>query len=179
MSGRQSDLPKAFKSTIWLRAWEHVIGIVVQPGVEFGDSEVCQYDRNKSHDLIEFIENYPSFVYEAHSTDYQKKESLSQMVQDHFAILKVETWFTYKFREAVFSLALIEGELLSAKKGIILSNLIEVIENRMLEFPAYWEKYYNSDESENRLKRKYSYSDRIRYYWADKKSRRIVKQTGE
>jgi D-tagatose-1,6-bisphosphate aldolase subunit GatZ/KbaZ len=160
---------KAFQKYNLTDAWERVIGIVVQPGVEFGDAEVCEYDRNKSKDLAEFIEKFPSLVYEAHSTDYQKKESLSQMVKDHFAILKVGPWLTYKFREAVFSLALIEEELLAGKKGVASSNLIEVVENRMLEYPDYWEKYYSADEAENRLKRKYSYSDRIRYYWSDKK----------
>ncbi len=149
-------------------AWERIVGVVVQPGVEFGDTEVYDYDRTKSKDLAEFIENSSSFVYEAHSTDYQKKESLRHMVEDHFAILKVGPWLTYKFREAVFALALIEEEFLTGKKGITLSNLIEVTDRRMLEFPKYWEKYYSSDESENRLKRKFSYSDRIRYYWSDK-----------
>ncbi len=159
---------EAFQKYNLTDAWERVIGIVVQPGVEFGDAEVFEYDRTKSKDLVEFIETYPSIVYEAHSTDYQKKESLKQMVQDHFAILKVGPWLTYKFRESVFALAMVEEELLSGRKGITLSNLIEVVDRRMMEFPQYWDKYYCSDEQENRLKRKYSLSDRIRYYWSDK-----------
>ena len=159
---------KAFQKYNLTDAWERVVGVVVQPGVEFGDTEVCGYDRNKSSNLTEFIENYPNLVYEAHSTDYQQKDSLRHMVQDHFAILKVGPWLTYKFREAVFALSFIEAELLAQKKSVILSNLISAIEQRMLEYPKYWENYYCSDEDENRLKRKYSYSDRIRYYWSDK-----------
>lgn len=149
-------------------AWERIVGVVVQPGVEFSDTEVYEYDRTKSRDLVEFIENNPSFVYEAHSTDYQKKESLRNMVEDHFAILKVGPWLTFNFREAVFALTHIEEEFLAGRKGITFSNLIEVIDRRMLEFPKYWEKYYSSDKNGNRFKRKYSFSDRIRYYWADK-----------
>lgn len=160
---------KAFKKYDLNDAWERVVGVVVQPGVEFGDTVVYDYDRNKSHGLIKLIEYYPALVYEAHSTDYQKKELLKQMVEDHFAFLKVGPWLTYKFREAAFNLALIEKEMLSDKKGIILSNLPEVIEKRMVECPKYWEKYYCSTDEENRFKRKYSYSDRIRYYWSDKK----------
>ncbi len=160
---------KAFKKYNLNEAWERVIGIVVQPGVEFGDSEVFDYDRNKSKPLVKLIENYPTLVYEAHSTDYQKKELLRQMVEDHFVFLKVGPWLTYAFREAVFALALIEMEMLSNKKGILLSNLIDIVDQRMLEFPKYWEKYYTASEEENKLKRKYSYSDRIRYYWSDKK----------
>ncbi len=159
---------KAFQKYNLTDAWERVIGVVVQPGVEFGDTEVSEYDRNKSKSLVEFIENYPTLIYEAHSTDYQRKESLRQMVQDHFAVLKVGPWLTYKFREAVFALALIEAEMLAQKKAVLLSNLIETIDQRMREFPKYWKNYYDSGEEENRLKRKYSYSDRIRYYWSDK-----------
>ncbi len=167
---------KAFKKNNLHDAWERVIGIVVQPGVEFGDNEVYDYDRMKSKDLVRLIDDYPSFVYEAHSTDYQKKESLRQMVEDHFAILKVGPWLTFKFREAVFALTLIEKEILSRKKGILLSNLQEVIDQRMRENPEYWEKYYCSEEEENRLKRKYSYSDRIRYYWPDEKVAESLKK---
>jgi len=159
----------AFKKYNLQEAWERVIGVVVQPGVEFGDDLVYDYDRNKSKHLVKLLENYPGIVYEAHSTDYQKKELLRQMVADHFLFLKVGPWLTYKFREAVFALALIEEELLSNKKGIVLSNLMQVVDKRMVECPKYWKKYYCSSEEENKLKRKYSYSDRIRYYWSDKK----------
>jgi D-tagatose-1,6-bisphosphate aldolase subunit GatZ/KbaZ len=155
---------KAFEEYGLQEAWDRVVGVVVQPGVEFGDSEVFDYERTKSKPLVKLIENYPTLVYEAHSTDYQKKELLRQMVEDHFAFLKVGPWLTYKFREAVFALALIEMEMLSNKKGILLSNLIDIVDQRMLEFPNYWEKYYTASEKENKLKRKYSYSDRIRYY---------------
>ena len=30
------------------RAWERTIGVVVQPGVEFGDSTIFDYDREKA-----------------------------------------------------------------------------------------------------------------------------------
>jgi D-tagatose-1,6-bisphosphate aldolase subunit GatZ/KbaZ len=159
---------KAFEKYNLQDAWNRVVAVVVQPGVEFGDEVVFNYDRNKSGELVDVIENYPYIVYEAHSTDYQKKELLKQMVEDHFAFLKVGPWLTFAFREAVFALALIEKELLSSKRGIILSNLLEVVDERMINFPKYWEKYYDFSEQENKLKRKYSYSDRIRYYWADK-----------
>jgi D-tagatose-1,6-bisphosphate aldolase subunit GatZ/KbaZ len=158
---------EAFKKYKLDEAWKRVIGVVVQPGVEFGDTEVHNYDRNAAGGLVRLIENYPDVVYEAHSTDYQKRESLRQMVEDHFVFLKVGPWLTFKFREAVFVLAIIEQELLSHKKGIVLSNLGEVIEQRMIESPKHWEKYYRSGDNENKLKRKYSYSDRIRYYWPE------------
>ncbi len=160
---------KAFERYNLQDAWKRVVAIVVQPGVEFGDAVVFDYERNKSRELVNVIENYPNIVYEAHSTDYQKKELLRQMVEDHFAFLKVGPWLTFAFREAVFALALIEKEFLSHKKEIVLSHLLEVLEERMTAIPKYWEKYYDLSEEENKLRRKYSYSDRIRYYWTDDK----------
>jgi len=35
----------------------------------------------------------------------------------------------------------------------------------MLESPGYWKSYYRGDEEELRFARRYSYSDRVRYYW--------------
>ncbi|MFZ1281738.1 MAG: class II D-tagatose-bisphosphate aldolase, non-catalytic subunit [Ignavibacteriaceae bacterium] len=158
---------KAFEKYNLSDAWNRVVAVVVQPGVEFGDSIVFDYERTKSKKLVDVIETKSNLVYEAHSTDYQKKELLKQMVEDHFAILKVGPWLTFAFREAVFALSLIEKELLSNKKGITLSNLFEVIEERMIVNPKYWEKYYDYSEEENKISRKFSYSDRIRYYWID------------
>ena len=150
-------------------AWERVIAVVVQPGVEFGDTNVFDYDRSKTKNLKELIEKKENLVYEAHSTDYQKKASLKEMVEDHFVFLKVGPWLTFAFREAVFALSLIEKELLSKRRDVELSNIVEVVENSMINNPSYWEKYYGNDEVESKLKRKYSYSDRIRYYWADER----------
>ena len=67
-------------------------------------------------------------------------------------------------REALFALSLIEDELLPRPAR---SNLIEVIERRMLAEPGYWESYYEGDPLTQRMARRYSYSDRLRYYWAD------------
>jgi D-tagatose-1,6-bisphosphate aldolase subunit GatZ/KbaZ len=35
----------------------------------------------------------------------------------------------------------------------------------MLANPEYWKNYYRGDEAALRLARKYSFSDRCRYYW--------------
>jgi D-tagatose-1,6-bisphosphate aldolase subunit GatZ/KbaZ len=149
-------------------AWERVAAVVVQPGVEFGDALVFDYHPGKAVALKKVIEK-SNFIYEAHSTDYQKKESLREMVKDHFAILKVGPWLTFALREAVFALAFIERELLSGSKSSSTSNLLKVIESGMLAEPKYWLNYYSGSEEEKEFKRKYSYSDRIRYYWAEDK----------
>ena len=74
--------------------------------------------REKAKALSRFIEDHEHLVYEAHSTDYQTQEALQNMVEDHFAILKVGPWLTYALREAVFALADMEKEWFCRKKLI-------------------------------------------------------------
>jgi D-tagatose-1,6-bisphosphate aldolase subunit GatZ/KbaZ len=143
-------------------AWERVVGVVVQPGVEFGDDFVLPYQPEAARELSKFIESQP-MIYEAHSTDYQSREALMNLVHDHFAILKVGPALTFAFREAVFALAMIEDELCSNENR---SNIVRVLDNVMTKHPEHWKKYYHGDEWEQAFKRKYSLSDRVRYYWA-------------
>lgn len=143
-------------------AWERVMAIVVQPGVEFGDDFVLEYRPQEAHPLIQFIETQPGMVFEVHSTDYQSRASLHNLVCDHFAVLKVGPRLTYAFRQAVFTLAKWEEEMFPAD---ICSNLLEVIDGVMLRQPQDWQKYYSGSPVEQAFKRKYSLSDRIRYYW--------------
>ncbi len=146
-------------------AWERVIAVVVQPGVEFSDQEIVDYQRAGARALKEFIESVPNLVYEAHSTDYQTPTALRELVEDHFAILKVGPWLTFAFREAVFALAFIEEELARLHRGIQPSGIRTVLEGVMRENPRYWEKHYGGSEAEVAFARQYSLSDRARYYW--------------
>jgi len=148
-------------------AWERVIGMVVQPGVEFGENVIFDYDRQKATALSSALPKHPALVYEAHSTDYQRPAALAQMVEDHFAILKVGPWLTFAFREAVFALSAIERELIGLRRGVRLSQVREALEAAMLRNPAYWHPYYHGSADDMRLARIYSYSDRCRYYWGD------------
>jgi len=148
-------------------AWERVIGLVVQPGVEFGENVIFDYDRGKASALSSALPKHPALVYEAHSTDYQKPIALPEMVEDHFAILKVGPQLTFAFREATFALSAIERESLAHRNGARLSQVREALEAAMLRNPTYWRSYYRGNEDELRLARMYSYSDRCRYYWGD------------
>jgi D-tagatose-1,6-bisphosphate aldolase subunit GatZ/KbaZ len=148
-------------------AWERVIGLVVQPGVEFGENVIFDYDRGKASALSSALPQHPALVYEAHSTDYQKPVALAEMVDDRFAILKVGPQLTFAFREAVFALSEIERESLGRREGVRLSQVREALEAAMLRNPSYWRSYYRGSEDELRLARMYSYSDRCRYYWGD------------
>jgi D-tagatose-1,6-bisphosphate aldolase subunit GatZ/KbaZ len=148
-------------------AWERVIGLVVQPGVEFGDASVFEYDRNHARPLRQCLPASPALVYEAHSTDYQPPLALGQMVEDHFAILKVGPWLTFAFREAVFALSQIEREWMRNRRGAEISQVPEALDQAMLSNPAHWNSYYHGDETELHLARRYSFSDRSRYYWPE------------
>jgi D-tagatose-1,6-bisphosphate aldolase subunit GatZ/KbaZ len=145
-------------------AWERVMAVVVQPGVEFGDDFVADYQPKAATELVRFIETQPELIYEAHSTDYQKRESLHRLIRDHFAILKVGPALTYAMREAVFALAWMEDELLPASDR---SGLLEVLDQAMLRNPHDWQRYYHGSTQEQAFARRYSLSDRSRYYWSD------------
>lgn len=156
---------KAFLERGLGQAWQRVIAVVVQPGVEYGDATLFEYDRAKAAGLARFIEGAAGLVYEAHSTDYQLARSLRQMVEDHFAILKVGPALTYALREGIFALAAIEEELLAGQRNVEPSRVREALDEAMLANPIYWRKYYQGDDRVLHLARKYSFSDRSRYYW--------------
>src|SRR5450830_1533869 len=91
-------------------------------------------------------------------------EALTALVEDHWAVLKVGPGLTFALREALFALAAIEDELVDVADR---SDLVAVVERRMLEEPRWWHGYYEGDGRAQRLARRYSYSDRVRYYWPD------------
>jgi D-tagatose-1,6-bisphosphate aldolase subunit GatZ/KbaZ len=143
-------------------AWERVIALVVQPGVEFGHETVDDYEASRASHLSSMLAQYPGLIFEAHSTDYQTPESLSALVRDGFAILKVGPGLTYAMRQALFSLAAIEDECVEAAQR---SRLRERIEAVMLAHPDQWRRHYAGTPQEQHRLRIHSYSDRMRYYW--------------
>ena len=163
----------AFEATGVSDAWNRVCGVVVQPGVEFGDDQVFHYNSEAAQGLSEEIMKQENLIYEAHSTDYQSESGLKQLVRDHYCILKVGPWLTFGYREALFALSMIEEEI-AGQQGLKTSNLRDVMERTMVEDPTYWQKYYPGDEFEQAFKRKYSFSDRSRYYWPNENIQKAV-----
>ena len=70
-------------------AWQRVIAVVVQPGVEFADETIHPYNREAAAELCRALDAYPNLVFEGHSTDYQTPLHLRQMVEDGIVFLKV------------------------------------------------------------------------------------------
>ena len=143
--------------------WERVIAVVVQPGVEEKDSGCTEYDREKAKDLMASIKEFPGLIFEGHSTDYQTKIKLRELVEDVVGILKVGPGLTFAMREAMFALENIEKELLFGTNTEP-SKFAETLDAEMLKNDKNWKKHYQGTELELRLKRKYSFSDRCRYY---------------
>ena len=143
--------------------WDRVIGVVVQPGVEEKDSGCTEYDRGKAKDLMASIKDFPSLVFEGHSTDYQTKIKLRELIEDGVGILKVGPGLTFAMREAMFALEHIEKEMLCGTDTEP-SRFADTLDNAMLKDDKHWRKHNQGTEQEIRLKRKYSFSDRCRYY---------------
>jgi D-tagatose-bisphosphate aldolase class II non-catalytic subunit len=114
-------------------AMERVIGIVVQPGVEFGNANVGLYKPDRAQGLIAALDQMPGLLFEAHSTDYQPAEALSALVDGGFAILKVGPGLTFALREALYGLdaiaAVTDGQV--GKNG-----LAATMETLMAEQPV-------------------------------------------
>ncbi len=152
----------AFKNEGLADAFARVIAVVVQPGVEFGDNSVIAYDREKAKMITGALKQYPNIALEGHSTDYQTQTHLKQMAEDGIRILKVGPELTFALREGLFAL-----------DDIVNGDFKAVLEETMLADPKNWEKYYHGTKEEIALKRKYSFSDRWRYY-ADTASMRTA-----
>jgi D-tagatose-1,6-bisphosphate aldolase subunit GatZ/KbaZ len=142
-------------------AWERVVAVVVQPGVEFDNQRVIDYVPAKAGSLSRSIEAVPGMVFEAHSTDYQTPAALRALVRDHFAILKVGPGATFALREALWSLSDIATELRLTPQG----SLKSIVLAEMRRNPRDWSAYYQ-DAERLELDLQFSLSDRIRYYWA-------------
>lgn len=154
---------QSFKDHGLDEAWNQVIGVVVQPGVEEKDAGCTPYDRAKAVDLMASIKEYPNLVFEGHSTDYQTKISLRELVEDGVGILKVGPGLTYAMREGLFALAYAEKELYKNEPEKQ-SYFMEVLDEAMQKDPKYYQKHYHGTEEEIAYKRKFSFSDRCRYY---------------
>ncbi len=149
-----------FRGVLGDEVWSRVIGLVVQPGVEFGVDEVAVYDRPRAQTLSATLDQMPGQVFEAHSTDYQPLPALRALVEDGFLLLKVGPGLTFALREALYGLDSIRSALLPGQES-----LRTVMERLMTQHPAQWRGHYEGTDAACAVLRHYAYSDRIRYYW--------------
>ncbi len=157
-------------------AFERVIAIVAQPGVDFSNESVMEFVPEGAARLGQEVARLGQVACEAHSTDYQPEEALASLVRSHFAILKVGPELTAAYRRALLGLAHIEDQMLPEGRR---SGLVPVLLRRMAERPRDWQPYYKGDALTLRRMQLFSYSDRVRYYWTDPEVMQAVAQLME
>lgn len=151
----------AFEAVGMTDAFSRVSGIVVQPGLDFGNETVVHFDANAAQCLSAKAANLNGAVFEAHSTDYQRPAAYMGLVRGHFAILKVGPAVTFALREAVYALQSLASEVL----GETAPDVRGALERAMLDDPRHWNGHYAGDDIHLAWLRHFSWSDRIRYYW--------------
>jgi D-tagatose-1,6-bisphosphate aldolase subunit GatZ/KbaZ len=144
-------------------AFQRICAIVVQPGIEFNDSRIWDYDRCMTSGLTAYMRTQP-WVLEGHSTDYQCRKALAEMAEDGIAIQKVGPALTFALREGLLALEHIEHHLLSDADKERLSHFTHTLDQAMQRNPRYWQHYYQGSEQEQAFARLFSLSDRCRYY---------------
>ena len=141
----------------------NIIGFVVQPGVEFTNTMVHYYDRERARKLTVAAKAHPNVVFEGHSTDHQPPRCLRQMVEDGIAILKVGPGLTNAAREGLFALEHIAEEM----PGVTPVPFRKTLLDTMNAAPGYWKAYYQGSDEEIEYQKSFGMSDRCRYYLSE------------
>jgi D-tagatose-bisphosphate aldolase class II non-catalytic subunit len=141
-------------------AFDRIVAVVVQPGIDFANDRVFPFDPVKARGLSGSLDQLPGVIFEAHSTDYQSRQALAELVANHFAILKVGPELTFAYREAIVAMAHIEERLAVARPSQALPLVLSVMD----ENPAQWRDYLAPGDNAETAKL-FGLSDRIRYYW--------------
>jgi len=164
---------EAFEREGLTHVWPKIVSVVTQPGVDFSHTAIHRFEAEKAQQLAAAVKDINNMTFEAHSTDYQPSEALAELVSTHFFFLKVGPELTFRMREAVFALAHIENHLLPDQDK---SGLVSVIDQAMRDNSDHWAPYYRGDTDEINQLKHFSYSDRIRYYWAVPEVRNALKK---
>ncbi len=152
-------------------AWERVIGLVVQPGLEFGADTIDRFDCTSPNALSRALADEPGLSFEAHSTDYQYPELFLELARRNFVVLKVGPALTFAWREAIYALDHIRDWLTPEPDVPPIS---EVMEDLMTGNDKWWRGHYAGAPDRLRLLRHFGYADRIRYYWAQPDAREAI-----
>lgn len=162
---------EAFASLGLQAAAERVIAMVVQPGADFGNAHVHEFDPANASALAASVASIPNLAFEAHSTDFQPAQALSGLVAAHCAVLKVGPELTFAYRAAIFAMAAMEERLNVARP----SGILRVLDQAMAENPGHWRAYVAAGDDEALL-RLFGLSDRVRYYWTAPALQSAVRQ---
>lgn len=143
-------------------AWKRVVGLVVQPGLEFSPEHIHHFDASVPDQLSEALAAYPHMAFEAHSTDYQKPWVYGALARRHFTVLKVGPALTFAYRQAIYALDALATWLVPDPERVSVPQALEAV---MQAEPQQWAHHYSGDAQQQYLLRHFSYADRARYYW--------------
>ena len=151
-------------------AFKHIVGVVVQPGVEFDNDGVIEFDPEKAEALSKTISNYKHIVFEGHSTDYQTPYSLRKMVESGVFILKVGPALTFAYREALLGMEKVLNEI-NGFHGFSDALLASMGDNNV-----NWKNHYTKHAETLKMYQQYSFSDRCRYYLGDARVKNAINE---
>ena len=151
--------------------------LVIEPGMKFMHNQVTVPDFKNFADHKKFSKKL-DFVFEAHSSDYQKTTTLKKVVKNNFKFLKVGPELTYFLLKAFFCMEKLENKFTFKNKSKFKKNLLK----EMFKNKKYWKNYYKSSDKKIATKIMNSMYDRTRYYFetqAVKSSLKILKKNIE
>ena len=155
---------------------ERLLAARIFLGAGYDSEKVIPFGSSLLKELGGCVYGDKPVVLEVLQTDFQPQTVLNQLVDNHFAFLRVGQELTYTMREALFSMALMENETMIGKPGVYLSNFIIELDRAMQSDPRHWQKYYTGNGFEQLIERKFSLYDRSRFYWEDKEVRKTKKR---
>lgn len=153
---------RAFAAAGVADAWPRIVGLVVQPGLEFAATHIDHFDMRTRATLSTALEVDPHICFEAHSTDYQRPEVFPELARRNFSALKVGPALTFAYRQAIYALDHVRAVLDPGQDGRAIAG---VMEGLMLARDGNWRKHYSGSDDDLRIQRHFGYADRIRYYW--------------
>ena len=144
----------------WWASWSN-------PESSSATPTVFEYDRPAAARLRAFIEGLDGSSSRPTPPTTRPRALLRALVEDHFAILKVGPALTFAFREAVFALADDRARVAGAPQGRRPLRHRTVLEDgHAREAGGTGSATTTATPTRLRFARRFSLSDRIRYYWA-------------
>ena len=159
----------AFEAANIGHAFGQVVGLVVQPGVEFSPLSVHPYPKNRKLPFRKVLESWPGICVEAHSTDYQEPDVFPKLAAEGFAFQKVGPVLTFAWRQAIYKL-----DMIRRLQGHTGETVYDTMHQLMLDEPEKWQGHYPPEAAELSLALHFGLADRIRYYWPHPKAEAAV-----
>ena len=155
---------RAFAARGLESAWERVIAVVVQPGVEFGDDEVFNYARKKRAICLTCRRGMARHLRGAFN-GLSGSGSFAADGPRPFRDPKSRSMVDVRIPGGCVCAGGNRGRVAWVSKRVAVSRVREALDDAMLANPEHWKNYYRGDDAALRFARKYSLSDRSRYYW--------------